>query len=57
MAYMQDNSAFYTSSEAGSEYDEYFAEDEVVQVIDKVRLTINNQSRRQHKQRVYHAAQ
>jgi hypothetical protein len=39
MAYMQDDAAFYSiSAEAGSEYDEYFAdddaEDEIVQVLD-----------------------
>jgi hypothetical protein len=58
--YMQDDADFYTSSEAGSEYDEYFAdeaEDEIVQVLDELRLTINNQTQHQHEQEEYQSAQ
>jgi hypothetical protein len=43
---MQENTAFYyTSSEAGNEYDKYFAddeEDEIMQVLNELRLTIND---------------
>jgi protein-tyrosine-phosphatase len=52
MEYMIDDTAFnYTSSEAGSEYDEYFAEDaeeEIVQVLDELQITINDQTIRHH---------
>jgi hypothetical protein len=45
VVYMQDNAAFYTSSHTDDEYDVEDAEDEIVQVLGELQLTINNQSR------------